>query len=103
MNNAYTDTIGQLAVSSVAQALVNLVIGESAYVNKLFGAANLNGDAATFVSGLTQAQLDQYSATYNVTYIHLGTAPTPPTQVDLIVTFDQEIVCVSENGSVVIT
>ena len=103
LNNAYTDTIGQLAVSSVAQALTNLVIGESAYVNKLFGAANLNGDAATFASGLTQVQLDQYSATYNVTYIHLGTAPMPPTQVDLIVTFDQEIICVSENGSVILT
>lgn len=103
LNIAYTTSIGQLAVNAVAQALSNLVIGETAFVNKLFGAANLNGDAATAVSGLTQQQLDIYSATYNVTYIHLGIAPNPPTQVDISITFDEQVVCIAANGSVTLT
>lgn len=98
----YLSSTGQLAVSAVAAALSGLGIGEDAYVNKLWAPANLSGDAALSVaSGLTQPQLDALSATYNVDYIYLGTAPDPDTQSNIDVAFNQAIICPVTNGSVV--
>lgn len=100
----YLSTTGQIAINAVAAALSGLVIGETAYVNKLFGAANLSGDAALSVGGgLTQQQLDALSITYNITYIHLGTAPSPGSQADIPILFNQEIVCSPANGSITLT
>lgn len=102
--SGYLATTGQLAINAVAAALSTLLIGETAYVNKLFAPANLSGDAALSVAGgLTQQQLDVLSLTYNVTYIYLGTAPAPGSQVDIVVAFNQQANCPAANGSVVNT
>lgn len=70
----YVSTTGSLIVSAVAQYLAEFAIGQDSLLGKLFGPANLSGDAATSSSGLTQAQLDVLSNTYNlpITGIYQG-------------------------------
>lgn len=70
----YVSTTGNLIVAAVAQYLSEFAIGQDSLLGKLFGPANLSGDAATSSSGLTQAQLDVLSNTYNlpITGIYQG-------------------------------
>ena len=51
-------------------------------------AANLSGDVATTTSGLTQAQLDALSATYNVTAIVQGITSGGQTAADIAIAFN---------------
>lgn len=70
----YVSTTGTLIVNAVVAYLSGFAIGQDSLLGKLFGPANLAGDAATNSSGLTQAQLDVLSNTYNlpVTNIYQG-------------------------------
>lgn len=62
----YVSTTGVLVTNSVVQYLSDFAVGQDSLLGKLFGPANLSGDAATLSSGLTQAQLDVLSNTYNL-------------------------------------
>jgi uncharacterized phage protein gp47/JayE len=62
----YVSTTGTLLVNALAAYLAAFAIGQDSYLGKLFGPANLSGDAATNSSGLTQPQLDALSNTYNL-------------------------------------
>jgi len=62
----YVSTTGTLLINAVVAYLAGFAIGQDSLLGKLFGSANLSGDAATSSSGLTQAQLDVLSNTYNL-------------------------------------
>lgn len=62
----YVSTTGTLAQNAIVQYFANFPIGQDSMLGKLFGPANLSGDAATSSSGQTQQQLDVLSNTYNL-------------------------------------
>lgn len=62
----YVSTTSDLIVNAIAAYLAAFEIGQDSLLGKLFGPANLSGDAATSSSGMTQAQLDVLSNTYNL-------------------------------------
>jgi hypothetical protein len=55
-----------LIANALVAYLTGFDIGQDSLLGKLFGPANLSGDAATSSSGLTQQQLDALSNTYNL-------------------------------------
>lgn len=65
-STGYVSTTGTAIIDAVAAYLSSFAIGQDSLLGKLFGPANLSGDAATSSSGLTQAQLDALSNTYNL-------------------------------------
>jgi uncharacterized phage protein gp47/JayE len=64
--SGYVSTTGDAVVAAVVSYLSGFAIGQASLLGKLFGPANLSGDAATSSSGLTQAALDVLSGTYNL-------------------------------------
>lgn len=64
--DGYVSTTGDALIAAIAAYLSGFAIGQDSLLGKLFGPANLSGDAATSSSGMTQAQLDLLSATYNL-------------------------------------
>jgi uncharacterized phage protein gp47/JayE len=62
----YVSTTKTLISEAVVAYLSGFAIGQDSYLGKLFGPANLSGDAATSSSGQTQAALDVLSNTYNL-------------------------------------
>ena len=76
--SGYTSTIGTYVVAALVQAINNLAIGGEVYYNRLWAPANLSGsDAVAAVTALTgmattQAQLDAFSATYDVTALSIA-------------------------------
>jgi len=67
----FVSTTGTLIINAVVAYLSGFAIGQDSLLGKLFGPANLSGDAATNSSGLTQAQLDVLSNTYNLPVTNL--------------------------------
>lgn len=67
----YVSTTGTAIINAVVAYLSGFAIGQDSLLGKLFGPANLSGDAATSSSGLTQAQLDVLSNTYNLPVTNL--------------------------------
>lgn len=80
---------GVLIQQSVAQFLNDLDIGVIDYVNRLWAPANLSGDVATTATGMTQAQLDALSVTYNITSLTQAATPAMPTYADVAILFNQ--------------
>lgn len=62
----FVSTTFTLIANALVTYLTSFGIGQDSLLGKLFGAANLYGDAATSSSGLTQSQLDVLSNTYNL-------------------------------------
>ena len=95
----YTVTIGTYIQAALAQAVNSLAIGGTVYYNKLWAPANLSGDAAlaavSAITGttMTQPQLDVFSATYNVTALTIGTAPSPVGTSNITITFNYVATC----------
>lgn len=73
----YVASTGTLIQNAIAAAISDNGIGATVYPLRLLGAANLSGSAAVSTSGLTQAQLDALSETYEITAFAVGTAPNP--------------------------
>jgi uncharacterized phage protein gp47/JayE len=67
----YVSTTATLIVNALVAYLTTFDIGQDSMLGKLFGPANLYGDAATSSSGMTQAQLDVLSDTYNLPIANL--------------------------------
>ena len=84
----YVAPTGTLINQVVAALLNGLSIGTDSYLSRLYNAANLSGDVATATSGLTQAQLDVLSATYNVTAIVQGITSGGQTAADIAIAFN---------------
>jgi len=62
----YTTNAASNIQTSVAYLVNSLAIGEDSYNGKLWGPANLSGDAATLSTGQTQSALDLVSDTYSI-------------------------------------
>lgn len=62
----FVSTTFTLITNALVAYLMGFDIGQDSLLGKLFGPANLSGDAATSSSGLTQQQLDALSNTYNL-------------------------------------
>ena len=78
----YVSTTGDAIIASVVQFVNGLDIGEYSYLSRLYGPANLSGDAAMDATGQTQAALDLLSKTYNILSITQSRAdPIPETTV----------------------
>lgn len=99
INAAYAQATGQLVMLAVAAAIQGLNIGTTVEYSRLWSAANLSGTAALSVApGLTQAQLDQLSGTYEVTSLTIGTDPAFLGTRDLPILFNQAAQCTAANG-----
>lgn len=85
----FVATTEALIQQAVAAFINGLDIGETSFLNRLWGPANLSGDAATTATGMTQAQLDVLSKTYNVTTILQGTGM--PAAADVVPTFNEAV------------
>lgn len=84
----YVSTTGTLIRNAIATMINNLDVGEDVYLSRVYAPANLSGDAAMSSSGLTQAQLDALSATYNITALTIGFASTSLGTTDLAIAFN---------------
>lgn len=73
----FVSTTEGLIQASVAGFINGFAIGEDSYLNRLWGPANLSGDAAITATGMTQAQLDVLSKTFNITAILQSRAGAP--------------------------
>lgn len=67
----YVSTTAGMIQAAIAGWFNGLDIGEDSYLGRLTPPANLSGDAATTATGLTQAQLDVLSATYDLNILAL--------------------------------
>jgi uncharacterized phage protein gp47/JayE len=67
----FVSTTFTLITNALVAYLSSFDIGQDSLLGKLFGPTNLYGDAATSSSGLTQAQLDVLSGTYNLPIANL--------------------------------
>lgn len=83
----YSSLIGSNIVKAVTAYIDSLSIGQKVYYNRLLAPANLTGDIAVSATGLTQAQLDTQSATYNITSMFIGTSPSPTQMADILIAF----------------
>ena len=96
----FTTTTEALIQEALAAFVSELNIGEISYFRRLFAPANLEGDAATTGTGLTQAQLDTLSATYTIVGVaqclHSGT----PLAADLAIAFNAQAACIVANVTV---
>jgi uncharacterized phage protein gp47/JayE len=100
----YVSTTGNLLMAAIAAAIKNLSIGVNVIYQRLNSAANLSGSAALSVAGgLTQAQLDLLSSTYEVTSLSTGLAADPTGTGDIIIAFNQAADCVAANGTLSVT
>lgn len=102
----FVGTTSALIKSTIALFISNLSIGETSYLNRLFAPANLTGDAAVAATGLTQAQLDALSVTYNVTLGLLKQSrpsDAPPAVQDVVMSFNEGAVCAVANITVTVT
>lgn len=75
--SGYVSTTATLIKQAVAGFLNALAIGEISYLGRLWGPANLSGDAAVTATGLAQTQLDLLSATYTVLAISQSRSASP--------------------------
>lgn len=65
-------TTTALITNAIVAYVNSLGIGTDVYLSKLYGPANLYGDAATSTSGIPQAILNDLSDTYTITSLEIG-------------------------------
>jgi uncharacterized phage protein gp47/JayE len=87
--DGYQATTAGLIAATLSSFIGALDIGGTVYISRLWGPANLTGDAAVNTSGLTQAELDQISATYVVRQILIAAMPNPNTAADIAISFNK--------------
>ena len=83
----YVSSTATLVANVLAAHLEALPIGGTVYYSKLYGPANLQGQAAATYSGLTQAQLNLLNATFTITALTVGLAPSPAGVIDVPIAF----------------
>jgi hypothetical protein len=97
----FVSTTGVALVASVANFINGFAIGEDSFLNRLWAAANLSGDAATSATGMTQTQLDALSRTYNVTAILQARGMAAPAAADVVIVFNEAATC--DVGNITLT
>lgn len=100
----YVGTTETLIKQAVVGFLNGLAIGEDSYCGRLFAPANLSGAAAVDATALTQAALDVFADTFNVTIVKQSRPSTaPPSVQDVVIAFNEAAVCDSAHITVVVT
>jgi len=89
--------------SALVTYLSTLNIGEDVYYNRLWSPANLAGSSATTATGKVQSDLDAASATYDITALTVGTAPSPTGTTDITIPFNEAAVALSTNVLITVT
>lgn len=97
----YLSSTAPLIQQAVAAYVSGLQVGEKVYYSRLFSPANLNGTSAVVATGLSQAQLDALSSTFDITALTVGTSPSPGGTSDVAIAFNAAAVLIVAN--VVIT
>lgn len=92
----YLESTGALIVASVAEEVDDSEIGEEIYAGRLYAPANLAGESALRVTGLSVAVLNKLSQTYVVRDIKIGTT-LPPDKTDVTIEFNQAAACNASN------
>lgn len=85
----YVSTTAEYIQEAIAELLNTQGIGTDVYYGRLWAAANLTGTAAINGTGLTQDELDDYSDTFEVTAIYLGTSSDPTGTSNLDIAFNE--------------
>lgn len=96
----YVASTESLIVGAIVEFINTLGVGEDVPYWGLVSPANLTGTAALNSSGLTQAQLDALSATYEITALAIGTTPSPTGTTDLVIAFNAAAVCAAADVGV---
>jgi uncharacterized phage protein gp47/JayE len=99
----YLETTGTLIMDVIAAYIQNSQIGEYVYASRLAAPANLAGDEAMLVSGMTQPVLDTLSSTYVVRAILIGTASDAVSTADVIVPFSAASSCNRSNVTLIVS
>lgn len=99
----FTTTTETLIQQAVAYWLSNLDIGETSYFLRIVGPANLEGDAATQATGLSQTNLDTIGKTFTVTGITQARHGNAKSAQDLPMAFNEAAACVVANIVVTVT
>ncbi len=99
----YVSTTAAMIAAAAAGYISSLAEGVNSYLNKLWGPANLSGDAAVAAinaalgTAYTQAQLDAFAATYNVTAITQSRSG-PPSAADVTINFYEQAICAASTN-----
>lgn len=101
--SGYLSTTADTIKAALAEFVSTQIIGDKLYYGRLWGPANLSGSAAIAASGLTQAQLDALSATYDITAMTVGTSPSPAGTADIPVPFNQATVLAIADIDITVT
>jgi hypothetical protein len=101
--NGYLSTTADLVKSALAYYVSNLSVGEDILYNKLWAPANLEGSAALAATGSTQAQLDVFGSTFDVTALTIGTSPSPVGVIDVPIAFNHAAQLLVVNITVTVT
>lgn len=72
IRQGFTYATNSLITNALVSYVNSLGVGVDVYLSKLYGPANLYGDAATSTSGLPQAVLNDISDTYTITGLMIG-------------------------------
>lgn len=99
----YLSTTGTALINAIVQMINGFSVGEYVYLGRLYSPANLSGDAATTSSGLTQAQLDALSNTYNITALTIGFSSGSLGTADLAIAFNAAAACTAANITLTVT
>lgn len=85
--NGYSSGVSDLIKTAVAASLNGLSIGETVYIGKLYGPANLQGRDAVSSTGLSQSDLYDLNETYNVQQIKISVDGDPVALTDIPLSF----------------
>jgi hypothetical protein len=98
----YVATTGTAIQSALAAFVSGLAIGANVEWFAVSGPAKLSGDAATGATGLTQAQLDAFAATYSITALTTCFYGGTPGTADLTVPFNQAAALAASDVNVIV-
>ena len=99
----YLSTTGTALINAIVQQINSFSVGEYVYLGRIYPPANLSGDAATTSSGLTQAQLNALSNTYNITALTIGFSAGTLAAADLTIAFNAAANTVAANIALTVT
>lgn len=85
----YLSTTGDAIKAALVEYISTLEVGETVYYTRLFAPATLNGSAAQDATGLTQAQLNALSNTFDITALTVDTVDPPVGTSDIPIDFNK--------------
>jgi uncharacterized phage protein gp47/JayE len=99
----FVTSTGPKIAAALAAFVSGLGIGQSSYIGRLWGPADLQGTAAQVANDLDQTQLDALSKTYKVTSITQARHGNAQSAADVAILFNEAAALIVANITVVIT